>query len=300
MKQDYNTPGLMKFANEAVVNKKAARDWLTPLIATLAAGTGATLNYDPNNKFESSAIGAIAAGGGALSGHMAAEIPWIAAKAQRRAGVMGASALGSELFFPRIANKIKAESRLANQLNEQSKVQTDLLKAQIEAIKNPPAPVSAPAPAPVPAPAPISISVPPPANNTNKDSTVTQSLGTKEYLGLGVLGAVGAYALYQLARSSKRKADGLENPPVTNVTIAGGSGGSGGSDLSAPPASVGTLRVTLPTKGKMDNETQVEMPLERIGLSNALLQKIRRDTKRKLRGESDSRTLHILPKEVVN
>ena len=298
MKQDYNTPGLMKFANEAVVNKKAAKDWLTPLIATLAAGAGAKFNYDPNNKFESSAIGAIAAGGGVLSGHMAAEIPWIAAKASRRAGIMGASALGGEVFFPRIANKLTADSRLANQLNIESKARTNLLGEQIEALKNPLAPVSAPAPAP--APAPISISVPPSANNTNKDSTVTQSLGTKEYLGLGVLGAVGAYALYQLARSSKRKADGLENPPVTNVTIAGGSGGSGGSDSSAPPASVGTLRVTLPTKGKMDNETQVEMPLERIGLSNALLQKIRRDTKRKLRGESDSRTLHILPKEVVN
>ena len=37
------------------------------------------------------------------------------------------------------------------------------------------------------------------------------------------------------------------------------------------------------------------MPLERIGLSNAILSKIRRDTKRRLRSEGEARTHHIIP-----
>lgn len=271
MKQDYNTPGLMKFANENIVSKKVAVNWLTPLIAAVAGGAGGYANYDPNDPYTSAGVGAAAGIGSTYVGHGIAALPRFAgpANAALRGGIIGGAALGGDVLLPVTRNALVANSRLANQQAVES-------EERIKALKNPA------------------------ASGGSKDSTVTQSLGTKEYLGLGALGAVGAYALYQLARASKRKAEGLETPPITNITVAGGSGGSGGSDSSAPPASAGTLRVTLPTKGKTDNETQVEMPLERIGLSNALLQKIRRDTKRKLRGESNSRTLHIIPKEVVD
>ena len=286
MKQDYNTPGLMKFANEAVVNKKVAANWLTPLIAVLSGTAGAAANYDKNDPYVSSGIGATSGVASTLLGKgVASRFPG-AGNAALRGAIIGGTTLGGDIFLPVARNAIVANGRLANQQAIES-------EERIKALKNPGASDGSRGSAVTP-------------STGSKDSTVTQSLGTKEYLGLGALGAVGAYALYQLARSSKRKADGLETAPVTNVTIAGGSGGSGGgkglggSDPSIPTPSAGTLRVTLPTKGKTDNETQVEMPLERIGLSNALLQKIRRDTKRKLRGESDSRTLHILPKEVVN
>ena len=281
MKQDYNTPGLMKLANEAVVSKKAAVNWLTPLIAAVAGGAGGYANYDPNDPYVSAGVGAAAGIGSTYVGHGIAALPRFAGagNAALRGGIIGGAALGGDVLLPVTRNALVANSRLANQQAIES-------AERIKALKNPV------------------------TSDGSKDSTVTQSLGTKEYLGLGALGAVGAYALYQLARASKRKAEGLETPPITNITIAGGpkadkadreDKGSGGSDSApTPPTSFGTLRVTLPTKGKTDNETQVEMPLERIGLSNALLQKIRRDTKRKLRGESDSRTLHIIPKQEVD
>jgi len=274
MKQDYNTPGLMKFASEEVVNKKLAANWLTALTAALSGTAGAVANYDKNDPYVSSGIGLAAGAASTFLGKgVASRFPG-PGNAVLRGGIIAGTTLGGDILLPVTRNAIVANGRLANQLSVESATRT-------KALENPTASGGG-------------------SGGGSKDSTVTQSLGTKEYLGLGALGAVGAYALYQLARASKRKADGLEAAPVTNVNVAGGSGGSGGSggaDASTPSASVGTLRVTLPTRSKTDNETQVEMPLERIGLSNALLQKIRRDTKRKLRGESNSRTLHIIPKE---
>ena len=292
MKQDYNTPGLMKLASEEVVSKKVAANWLTPLIAAAAGGAGGYANYDPNDPIVSAGIGGLAGVTSTYVGHGVASLPRFAGagNAALRRGIIAGTALGGDILLPGARGAIVANSRLANQQAVES-------EERIKALKNPVASGGSKGSAVTQSPG-------------SKDSTVTQSLGAKEYLGLGALGAVGAYALYQLARASKRKADGLETAPVTNVTIAGGpkadkadreDKGSGGSDSApTPPTSFGTLRVTLPTKGKTDNETQVEMPLERIGLSNALLQKIRRDTKRKLRGESNSRTLHIIPKEVVD
>ena len=54
----------------------------------------------------------------------------------------------------------------------------------------------------------------------------------------------------------------------------------------------GKVRVTLPTKNPGDQETQIEMPFEQIGLSQALHGAITRDTRRRLRSESASRVLH--------
>ena len=51
----------------------------------------------------------------------------------------------------------------------------------------------------------------------------------------------------------------------------------------------GKVRVTLPTKNPGDEETQIEMPLSEIALSDTLRNAIARDTKRRLRGESAGR-----------
>lgn len=136
--------------------------------------------------------------------------------------------------------------------------------------------------------------------NGNSQSSVSHGLGIPELIAVGALSAAGGYALYQLARANKRKADGKEPPATTNVTVAGGGGGQGpgGATSNAPPGSAGsagTLKVTLPTRRAGDNESTVEMPLERIGLSNAILTKLRRDVKRRLRTESDARTHRLVP-----
>jgi hypothetical protein len=139
----------------------------------------------------------------------------------------------------------------------------------------------------------------------------------------GLLGAGALYALYQLGRAARNVGDGK---PLTSVQneVHTGEGGGGGSAVppaininmpegfGAPPAAapgqpqltngdgsaqspspgLGTLKVTLPTRHPNDHETVVEMPLENVGLSQSIYNKIRRDTKRRLRAETDARTVH--------
>lgn len=52
----------------------------------------------------------------------------------------------------------------------------------------------------------------------------------------------------------------------------------------------GTLRVTLPTKDPNDTETQIEMPLASMPLSNTILGRLGRDTRRRLRYEQNINT----------
>jgi hypothetical protein len=54
----------------------------------------------------------------------------------------------------------------------------------------------------------------------------------------------------------------------------------------------GRIRVTLPTRGPDDQETQVEMPFnaDHVGISNALQGQLARDIRRRLHQESKSRT----------
>jgi len=150
----------------------------------------------------------------------------------------------------------------------------------------------APPTAPTPA-APVTIN-PPSKQNIN---LIPGGPAVQWAAGLTALGlsTAGIYALSQIARANKRKADGKETPPVTNINMTGGEGGAPGAPAGPAKPSAGTLRVTLPTRNGKDNETQVEMPLEQIGLSKTLINKIRRDTKRRLRLESDGRTLHVVP-----
>jgi hypothetical protein len=107
-------------------------------------------------------------------------------------------------------------------------------------------------------------------------------------LGVGggalTLGALAA--LYQGTRAAKSVADGqpLVNATTTNSVFTG----AGGPEN---PNVGGKMYVTLPTKNPGDKETTIELPLENMPLSSALVNKLRRDTKRRLRTESDYRTV---------
>jgi len=52
----------------------------------------------------------------------------------------------------------------------------------------------------------------------------------------------------------------------------------------------GKIRVTLPTKNPGDQETQLEMPINNVSFSNALMQNLHRDIRRRLRTETAART----------
>ena len=138
----------------------------------------------------------------------------------------------------------------------------------------------------------------------------------------GLLGAGALYALYQLGRAARNVGDGKPLTSVQNEVHTGGGGGgsavppaininmpegfgaapaavpgqplltNGDGSASSPSPGLGTLKVTLPTRHPNDHETVVEMPLENVGLSQSIYNKIRRDTKRRLRAETDARTLH--------
>ena len=56
--------------------------------------------------------------------------------------------------------------------------------------------------------------------------------------------------------------------------------------------SAGTASVTLPTANPGDIETQIQMPVGNLQLSNTLLQRLGRDTRRRLRTETRARTQH--------
>lgn len=108
-----------------------------------------------------------------------------------------------------------------------------------------------------------------------------------KYVGGGALTLAGLAALYQGARAAKRVGDGepLVNSTSTNNVFAGGTGGPDNPNVG------GKIRVTLPTRNPGDNETQVELPLENMPMSNAILNDIRRDTRRRLRLEGGVRTV---------
>lgn len=132
-----------------------------------------------------------------------------------------------------------------------------------------------------PAPAPVAVS----------NSSTMMSPEAAKLLGGSIVGAGALYALSNFLKSKQSQPPSVIQqiaPPASDVASPQGS--PAGLESSA-----GTLRVTLPTRKANDQETQVEIPLERIGLSNALMNKIKRDTKRRLRSESDSRTHRILP-----
>jgi hypothetical protein len=104
--------------------------------------------------------------------------------------------------------------------------------------------------------------------------------------GGGALTIAALAALYQGARAAKKISDGqpLVNAETHN-TILSGSGGPENPNVG------GKMLVTLPTQNPGDHETTIELPLENVPLSDTLINRIRRDTKRRLRAESSARTL---------
>lgn len=66
----------------------------------------------------------------------------------------------------------------------------------------------------------------------------------------------------------------------------------GVADRAQQPES-GRIRVTLPTKNKGDAETQIDMPVQQLEMSDALFGKIRRDFRSRLRTETNARTRKV-------
>ena len=77
------------------------------------------------------------------------------------------------------------------------------------------------------------------------------------------------------------------------MALAGLRGSGALSNIAAKNRS-GTVRVTLPTKKPGDTETQIEMPMEDVELSNNLYRALGRDTRRRLRSESTERKRKFL------
>ena len=61
----------------------------------------------------------------------------------------------------------------------------------------------------------------------------------------------------------------------------------------------GRIRVTLPTRKPGDAETQLDMPMQQVPLSNALFGKLQRDVRTRLHRETKERTrvVHLSPEE---
>jgi len=103
----------------------------------------------------------------------------------------------------------------------------------------------------------------------------------------GGAAAGGVGALYLLNKWINKPA--AEPAKINSTVFAGGTGGPDNPNVG------GKIRVTLPTRKPGDHETTVEVPMENIGLPNTLFTNIRRDTKRRLRTETEARTMHRGP-----
>lgn len=72
---------------------------------------------------------------------------------------------------------------------------------------------------------------------------------------------------------------------------------SGSSDKAQPtmiaPDQSGRIRVTLPTRRRGDAETTVEMPLNQMELPDTLMRRLQRDTRSRLRTETNERTRKV-------
>ena len=122
-------------------------------------------------------------------------------------------------------------------------------------------------------------------------------IGTRLTSALNELKPVaGAPAENWLQTAGKVVAD---NPWTSALLAAGGVGALGLAlknqgrsefNLVQEPAG-GRIRVTLPTKKPGDMETALDMPLDQMPLSGALKAKLRRDALRRLRKETDERTV---------
>ncbi len=198
---------------------------------------------------------------------------------------------GLDILSPRAIDSFQ-KFRQGQVLSNEGKVLDNKIKEQQLNVGNkPPARTPAPQVAAAAPAAPSSVTVnniPPAASDKNP------FVAPSAIIGGALLGAGGLYALSKYIEGKREK------PVAQGVPVAAGPSAAAqdaAQPMAAPPkpqGGGGTLRVTLPTRRPNDQETQVEIPLEQIGLSNALMSKIKRDTKRRLRTESDARTFRIL------
>jgi hypothetical protein len=65
----------------------------------------------------------------------------------------------------------------------------------------------------------------------------------------------------------------------------------------ADKSSKGTVRVKLPSRGPTEAETEVEMPIEDVRLSDSIYHALGRDTRRRLRGESSERKRQFMTEQ---
>ena len=118
----------------------------------------------------------------------------------------------------------------------------------------------------------------------NKGMAESQARDKMMPYAYGGAAVVGAGLLYLMNEWINK--DPAPGPSVNSTVFAGGTGGPDNPNVG------GKIRVTLPTRRPGDHETTVEVPMENIGLPNTIFTNIRRDTKRRLRLESDARTFH--------
>jgi hypothetical protein len=115
-------------------------------------------------------------------------------------------------------------------------------------------------------------------------------------------------AIKELAARPQATSEGLGTPgtiaAASILALALGGGAYGISralkNKSEAPINIqssepgGRIKVTLPTKNPNDGETTVDLPFDQFqALSPALRQRIERDTRRRLYGETNARTRRI-------
>jgi hypothetical protein len=111
---------------------------------------------------------------------------------------------------------------------------------------------------------------------TNLNRNIAMGAGA---LGLGLLGVGGAHAYHK-----KRLADASEEQ----------------ARVAQRMKTRGHINVTLPTRDPNDAETQLQIPLEEIEMSNSLSGRLRRDFLRRLHKETKERTARRTPRDPDN
>lgn len=100
------------------------------------------------------------------------------------------------------------------------------------------------------------------------------------------------------------KAEGMSTGQMAALGLGGavvlGGGGYLASKLleamkaRTQEAQAGRIRVTLPTRRKGDVETQLELPMHEIPMSNTLMGRVQRDFRSRLREETNARTRKVM------
>lgn len=124
----------------------------------------------------------------------------------------------------------------------------------------------------------------------------------------------GVGTLHNVDEAAKAFADKSNSKLSKGLALGGGALGLGALGLLAYSAkkkndlqrtiaeeqNKGRIKITLPTKDPDDSETEIELPLGELNLTNALQGRLHRDTKRRLYAETRQRTRRRKPKDPKN